>query len=47
MSTLMKVFAALVGAVIALTFMTGGKFALGTSPAGPSLSVGYGGPSAR
>jgi hypothetical protein len=44
-STVMKVFAALVGAVIALTFMTGGKFSLGTSPSGPSLSVGYGGPS--
>jgi len=43
-STVMKVFAALVGAIIALTFMTGGKFSLGTSPAGPSLSVGYAGP---
>jgi hypothetical protein len=41
----MKVFAALVGAVIALTFMTGGKFSLGTSPTGPSLQIGFSGPS--
>jgi hypothetical protein len=39
-----KVFAALVGAVILFTLMTGGKFSLGTSPTGPSFAVGFQGP---
>lgn len=47
MSTVMKVFATLVGAVIALTFLTGGSFSLGTSPSGPSLNVGFTGPQSK
>lgn len=47
MRTAMSIFGALVAAVIALTFLTGGRFQLGTSPAGPSLSVGFVGPGAR
>ena len=35
---------ALVGLVIALTLISGGNLQLGTSPSGPSFSLGYRGP---
>lgn len=40
----MAVFGTLLGAVIVLTLLTGGKFSLGTSPSGPSFNVGFVGP---
>ena len=44
MKEAMAVFGALIGAVVVLTLLTGGKFSLGTSPAGPNFSVGFAGP---
>jgi hypothetical protein len=43
----MAIFGTLLAAVIVLTFMTGGKFGLGTSPAGPSFQIGFAGPQSR
>lgn len=44
----MKVFGALVGSVVAFTFLTGGNFSIGVNPAsgGPYLGVGFTGPQA-
>ena len=43
MKAALAVFGTLLAAVIVLTMMTGGAFQLGTSPAGPSFSIGYAG----
>lgn len=43
MRTAMAVFAALIGAVVVLTFLAGGKFSLGTSGGLPFLNVGFAG----
>jgi len=47
MRTAMTVMGALVGAVVLFTLLTGGKFSIGTSPAGPSFAVGFSGPSSH
>ena len=47
MKAAIAVFGTLLAAVVVLTMLTGGKFALGTSPAGPSFSIGFAGPQAR
>ena len=38
---------ALVGMVIFLTLISGGNIHLGTSPQGPSFSLGYSGPGSK
>lgn len=43
----MAVFGTLLAAVVVLTLMTGGRFALGTSPSGPNFQIGFIGPQAR
>lgn len=47
MKAAMAVFGTLLAAVVVLTLMTGGRFNLGTSPAGPQFSIGFVGPQAR
>jgi hypothetical protein len=47
MRTAMTVFGTFLGAVIVLTFMTGGSFLLGTDPTGPRFSLGFRGPQNR
>jgi hypothetical protein len=37
----MGIFAALIGAIVALTFLSKGAFSLGTKGGAPFLSVGY------
>lgn len=41
------VLGALVGIVIFLTLISGGKLQLGTSPSGPFFNVGFAGPQYR
>lgn len=41
------VLGGLVGLVIALTLISGGKISLGTSPAGPNFNLGFSGPQFR
>jgi hypothetical protein len=41
MKAAIAVFGTLLAAVVVLTLMTGGRFNLGTSPGGPSFSIGY------
>lgn len=41
------VVTALVGIVIFLTLVSGGKLNLGTSPSGPFFNVGFAGPQAK
>lgn len=41
------VVTALVGVVIFLTLLSGGKLNLGTSPQGPFFNVGFAGPQAK
>lgn len=43
----MAVFGMLVGAVVGLTLLGGGRFTLGTSPSGPYFNVGFTGPQNR
>ncbi len=44
MRTTLAVLSAIVGAVVVMTLLTGGRFAIGTGPTGPSLSLGFKGP---
>ena len=41
MKAAVAVFGTLLAAVIVLTLMTRGSLSLGTSPSGPSFTVGY------
>jgi hypothetical protein len=45
--TALAVLSALVGIVVVLTILTGGRFSLGTSPSGPSATFGFVGPQAK
>lgn len=45
MGEALKALGLMVGVVIALTMIGGGKFNLGTSSAGPYVNFGYTGPS--
>jgi hypothetical protein len=47
MKTVLAVLSAIVGAVVVMTLLTGGKFAIGTSAAGPLFSLGFSGPQAK
>ena len=44
MSDVVKVLGGLVGLVIALTLISGGRLSLGTSPSGPNFQLGFTGP---
>lgn len=41
------ILTALVGIIVLLTLVSGGKINLGTSPSGPFFGLGFSGPQAR
>lgn len=44
MKTTLAVLSAIVGIVVVVTLLTGGRLAFGAGPTGPSFSLGFKGP---